>query len=146
MRGNSNSTWWVFCISDNAGDTITMLLFLSCTEISNCEQRYFAVIPICIYHYYLLGQSRVDKDLLQPIGHFKFIERREKVLKTKKKKDYKNLIIFKYLKDLLHISLKIPPQGMPRKGGKSIHTKYFFLWILIPYDLKTSDHEKSYLP
>ena len=95
--------------------------------------------------YYLLGQSRVDKSLLQPIGHFKFIERRDGILKTKKKKNCKNLLIFRYLKDLLHISLKIPPKGMPQKGGKSINTKYFFLWILIPHDLKTSDHKKSYL-
>ena len=43
-----------------------------------------------------------------------------------KKKSYKNLIIFRYLNDLLHISLKRGSSGMPQMGGKSIHIKCFF--------------------
>ena len=65
--------------------------------------------------------------------------------RLKKKKSYKNLIIFRYLNDLLHISLTRGSTGMPRMRGKSVHTIFFFLWILILYDLKTSDHEKSYM-
>ena len=124
---------WLFCISDNAGGIITMLLWFFRVLRSQIMNK--DILPQFLYAniiYYLLGQSRVDKSLLQPIGHFKFIERRDGILKTKKKKNCKNLLIFRYLKDLLHISLKIPPKGMPQMGGKSIHTKYIFYIFWFP--------------
>ena len=46
--------------------------------------------------------------------------------------------------NLIKISPKLPPYGGAPKGVKSIHTMYFFLKILIIYDLRSSNQEKKY--